>query len=100
MVLGKTTEHLARASSFTSMVMFTKACGSMTRQTVTVSIFMSMELAMKELGRMTYSTEGAKKVGLMAVFTWVSTWLARNTAEEFTAGTMEVSTMGTGMKIR
>jgi len=100
MVLGKTTEPLARASLFTSMAMSTKACGSTTRQTVMEPTFMSMELVMREIGRMICSKEGVRKIGLMEVFTSGSIWLARNMAEESTAGTMAVNTMGTGLKIR
>jgi hypothetical protein len=61
---------------------------------------MLMELVMRGLGRMTCSTDKARKVGLMAVFTWASIWPARNTAEEFTTGMTEASTMGSGTKIR
>lgn len=97
---GKTTEHLVKASLFTSMAMFTKETGLTTRRMDTASTSMLMELVMKELGKMTFSTGGAKKVGLMAVFTWASTWPAKNMAEEFTTGTMEAGMMENGTKIR
>lgn len=98
--IGKTIELTVMENLLTSMVMFMKATGSMTRPTGTASTHMSTARATKVIGSMIYSMVRAKKAGLTVPFTKVNTLLERNMAGECTDGMMEASTKENGLRIK
>ena len=100
MDIGRTTEPMAKESSFTSMETFTMVTGSTIKLMGMVSIITSTVLCTKETGEMIFNTEKEKKAGLMDQFMKVSTWPVRNTEWDYIAGMMEASIMENGSRIR
>lgn len=97
---GKTIELMARENLRTSMVTFMMESGSTIKLMDMVSITISMVLNMKASGEMIFSTVRAKKAGLMAPYTTVTTWPVRNTEWASTAGTMAQNMTVSGMRTR
>jgi len=72
----------------------------MTKLMATASIYTLTALDMKAPGKMTYSTDRAKKLGLMEVSMRVNTWLVKNMDKAFTAGMTVQGMEVNGMKIK
>jgi len=76
-----------------------RANGAMIKQMVKVHIIMSMVLGMKAFGKMIFSMDKEKKLGLMDPFIKVNISKERNTDTESTNGMMDLNTKVIGSKI-
>lgn len=99
-VTGKTTEHMAKASSFTLMEIFMKVTGSTIRPMDTVCTSMLTVQDMKVSGKMICNMVMVKKAGQMVHFTKESISQARSTELVFTAGMMALVTTVNGRRTK
>jgi hypothetical protein len=97
---GRITEPMVTENSFMLMEIFTKAIGSMTKPTATESIFMSTGQDMKDSGRMIFSMDKARKLGLMDRYMRVSIMQGKSMDSEYTVGMMAVGTRASGTKTK
>lgn len=77
-----------------------RVIGLMIKQMAMVFTFTSMEQGMRANGKMICNMAKEKKLGLMAQFMRVSTWLARSMDLVSIPGMMVQDTKANGLKIR
>ena len=91
---------MERGSSFTLMATSMMVSGQTTKQTVSVSTSMSMELSTRECGEMISSMVRVLRHGQMAADMKESTLSAVNTESDSISGMTVLSTLVNGRKIR
>jgi hypothetical protein len=97
---GEKIEHMAKASSFTWMAMFTMDSGQMTRLTEQAFTVMLTERCTKVSGEMTFSMAKELKPGLIPADMKGSMSMVVSMGLGRTSGVMAASTMETGEKIK
>lgn len=98
--IGARIKLMERENSGMLTAIFMKAIGRMTKQMATVCMFMLTEQDMRATGRTIFKMEVELRLGQMAANTKESTKKVKSMARVNISGTMVLSMMETGMRIR